>query len=167
MKPTYSDIVTRIEEDPTWFDENGAPRYGKFTPDQMSNIYADEVVLLEIACQSCRKRFLVEMNFSRSHAMMQVARQAIDAKLDANDLFDKIKSFSDEVKSWSEQLKLVESKEHLYVPLHYGDPPNHGCTGDTMNCYDLKIVEFWVRDFESESTWLRRGDLEVALEDIE
>lgn len=28
---------------------------------------------------------------------------------------------------------------------HYGDPPQHGCIGDTMNCIDLRIVEAWTR----------------------
>jgi len=36
--------------------------------------------------------------------------------------------------------------------LHYGDPPRHGCVGDTMNCDDLEVLEVWHRpafgDFE-------------------
>jgi hypothetical protein len=30
--------------------------------------------------------------------------------------------------------------------LHYGDPPCHGCVGDTMNCDDLAVLEAWYRD---------------------
>lgn len=30
--------------------------------------------------------------------------------------------------------------------LHYGDPPIHGCAGDTMNCEDHQILECWHRD---------------------
>jgi len=29
--------------------------------------------------------------------------------------------------------------------IHYGDPPNVGCcaAGPTMNCVDLRVIEFW------------------------
>lgn len=52
--------------------------------------------------------------------------------------------------------------------LHYGDPPAHGCTGDSMNCIDLRIVEYWVRLIEwakfcqNDSMWERRKDLEIT-----
>ena len=43
---------------------------------------------------------------------------------------------------------------------HYGDPPIHGCAGDTMNCDDLKVVEFWVKeDFE----WKRKKEFEGTI----
>lgn len=31
--------------------------------------------------------------------------------------------------------------------LHYGDPPNTGCcaAGPTMNCDDIRVVEFWAQ----------------------
>jgi hypothetical protein len=33
--------------------------------------------------------------------------------------------------------------ETLPRNLHYGDPPRHGCIGDTMNCEDLAVLEAW------------------------
>jgi hypothetical protein len=27
--------------------------------------------------------------------------------------------------------------------FHYGDPPRHGCTGDTMNVDTMSVLEFW------------------------
>jgi hypothetical protein len=30
-------------------------------------------------------------------------------------------------------------------PSHYGDPPAHGCVGDTMNCDDLYVIDYWRR----------------------
>lgn len=27
--------------------------------------------------------------------------------------------------------------------LHFGDPPSHDCSGDTMNCEDIKVLEYW------------------------
>lgn len=41
---------------------------------------------------------------------------------------------------------------------HYGDPPIHGCVGDTMNCEDLRIVEFWTR--KGTDDWKRREEFE-------
>jgi hypothetical protein len=40
---------------------------------------------------------------------------------------------------------------------HYGDPPIHNCVGDTMNCDDVSVLEFWVRQ---DSTWERRQEFE-------
>lgn len=62
MNHNYHDITSRIQEPPKWWDENAVPRYCDFAPDQASNIYARQVVLMEIACQSCDKRFLVCMS---------------------------------------------------------------------------------------------------------
>lgn len=33
--------------------------------------------------------------------------------------------------------------------IHYGDPPNTECcaAGPTMNCWDLRVIEFWARGF--------------------
>lgn len=30
--------------------------------------------------------------------------------------------------------------------LHYGDPPSHGCVGDTMNCEDLEVLQVWAKE---------------------
>lgn len=57
MHRYYEDIISRIKESPTWFDENGVPRYGEFSPNMIASIYAPEAVLAEIACQSCRTKF--------------------------------------------------------------------------------------------------------------
>lgn len=62
MKARYLDILSRITEEPSWYDQNGTPRYGEFHPSHCPNIYADTVVLLRIACQACCKEFHVEMH---------------------------------------------------------------------------------------------------------
>ena len=62
MHESYDDIRERIAEEPTWYDQNGTPRYGTFTYKRCPNIYATTVVLLEIACQDCGERFLVQMS---------------------------------------------------------------------------------------------------------
>ena len=100
---SFRDIISRIAEDPSWWDSNGTPRYGKFSPDQCPDIYSDTVVLLRIACQDCGCEFDVEM-----HASLWCG------------------SFNPQ-------------------KLHYGDPPSHGCIGDTMNCDDIAVLEVWHR----------------------
>jgi len=62
MHSNYEDILSRIEEKPSWYDANGAPRYGPFTPEMCPNIYAEDVVLLRIRCQACGQHFDVEMH---------------------------------------------------------------------------------------------------------
>lgn len=136
MKGYFGDITKRIKVKPTWYDSNGTPRYGKFKPEMCPNIYADEVCLIEIACQACRRIFKVEMH-------------------------------SYEIMNKFELSKFVKSKS-----LHYGDPPSHAdktcASGDSMNCLDYRVLEFW-RRARAISTKLfeRVKKLEVNLGDIE
>jgi hypothetical protein len=62
MFEDYSDITERIAETPKWWDENGVPRYVEFEPRRAANIYAVEVVLLDIACFMCLRRFQVALS---------------------------------------------------------------------------------------------------------
>ncbi len=68
---------------------------------------------------------------------------------------------------------LVEMHSELYgrdIPVskwHYGDPPAHGCVGDTMNCDDVEVVEFWVQELnpgEIGARWVRYKALEGPVE---
>lgn len=65
MLESYDDIRSRIKEPPKWFDCHGVPRYDKFHPSLSPNVYADEVLLYEIECQSCGRLYLVEENWLR------------------------------------------------------------------------------------------------------
>lgn len=62
MKESYQDIRSRIAEIPKWYDANGTPRYCDFAPAYCPLIYALTVVLLEIQCQCCPEKFLVEVH---------------------------------------------------------------------------------------------------------
>lgn len=132
MLAEYEDIRSRIAEAPQWFDSHGVPRYAAFHPKLSPNIYARQVVLLEIACQSCGERFRVEMH---SCHMDQVMKRPT----------------------------LIEAIEGEFI--HYGDPPIHGdgCAGNTMNCEDLRVLEFWKRD---RFDWVRVPELERDLPDL-
>lgn len=143
MKPIYTDILSRIAEEPQWFDRHGVPRYEPFAPQFISNIYARQAILLLIACQSCGREFLVEMS-TTDDGLLGVIEDYIFGQ-DAN-------------------LDLV-SDERDASPVHYGDPPNVGCcpAGPTMNCIDIEIAEAWELNFFGERRWVRRHDLEVSV----
>jgi len=64
MNHHYSDIRERIAEEPKWFDENAVPRYCEFAPNETADIYAYEVALVLIECQSCERKFRVAMSAS-------------------------------------------------------------------------------------------------------
>ena len=45
--------------------------------------------------------------------------------------------------------------------IHYGDPPHHDCIGDTMNCEDIRVLEYWHRGQDTGHEWVRDTDYEV------
>lgn len=116
MHHHYRDITDRIEEPPSWWDENGTPRYGKFTPDQSANVYVDQVVLLEIACQACCTKFKVCMS---SGSM-------------------------DRIRHNTEGLKEAVGAGYIHYgdPPNSGCC----AAGATMNCDDLRVLEFHVME---------------------
>ena len=58
MHEGYKDIRSRLGE-PLWWDDRAVPRYDPFVPQLAASVYADEVALLLIACQGCRRTFAV------------------------------------------------------------------------------------------------------------
>ena len=129
------DAMGREENPPRWWEETGYPRWVKYHPGETSNVYADEAVLLDIACQNCDERFLVSLTSSMASSLFESGHR-----------------------------KNIETLI-LEGLLHYGDPPNIGCclAGATMNCLDLRIVEFWRKaDF---CEWQRIPELEIVLPD--
>lgn len=65
MKRYFVDLLSRISEAPSWFDSNGTPRYGDFSPDLVPDVYTDEVLLLLIRCQGCLREFRVAIQRER------------------------------------------------------------------------------------------------------
>jgi len=118
MHENYDDIKSRITEEPTWYDSNGTPRYGNFSPDKCPDIYSHKVVLMIIECQYCGEQFTVEMHTG-----------------------------------WCDS-----NLNHPPLKWHYGDPPIHGCVGDTMNCEDLEVLEVWLK--ENIGEWERKSEFE-------
>jgi hypothetical protein len=64
MHGHYKDILDRIDEPPAWFDDDGVPRFGDFSPRHLGNIYAAEAALAEVSCQGCGRMFKVALTDS-------------------------------------------------------------------------------------------------------
>lgn len=62
MLEDYQDIIKRLGK-PLWWDEVGCPRYEEFQPDMCNDIYAEEVLLMLIACQQCERQYKVAMSW--------------------------------------------------------------------------------------------------------
>lgn len=135
MLQDYPDIRSRIAKEPTWFDNNGTPRYRDFHPSLMPDIYADECLLYEIECQGCGLKYLVAESWCKH--------------LNGWRGDDPVAPLSMRVRRKS---------------IHFGDPPCFTCaSGATMNCIDIKTVQFWRRERAGE--WRRVLELEgVPLE---
>lgn len=152
MHHHYNDIRSRIPEPPTWWDEHAVPRYGPFRPDATADIYADEVALVEIACQNCGQRFPVAFTTSRSERVMRVAMRGF-APVDVKAIDAAGREAADDT--------LAKAIRGGW--LHYGDPPNACCaSGATMNCDDLRVLEYWHKP--DRFTWVRDTSLEIKIE---
>lgn len=114
MHNNYADIRALTDQAPPWFDEHAVPRYVPFHPDHCANIYAREVVLLEIACQDCHKRYTVAMTWDSmdcAYGRARLSERVADGSLHYGD-----------------------------PPNACGDD----CmAGASMNCIDLRVLEFW------------------------
>jgi hypothetical protein len=116
MFEDYSDITERIAETPKWWDENGVPRYVEFAPYRAANIYAVEVVLLDISCFICLRRFQVALSGQGG------------AKRDEDGV-----SLAD----------MICSGEIDYCdPPNYGNCSSGAATG----CFNLAVLQYWRRD---------------------
>ena len=70
MNHHYNDILSRIPEEPIWWDEHAVPRYCEFGPREVANIYADECCLVLITCQGCQKPFKVAFSRDKMQILM-------------------------------------------------------------------------------------------------
>lgn len=147
MHSEYSDITSRIPEAPSWYDENGTPRYGEFTPMMLADIYADECVLMEVGCQGCALVFRVAMSSSVMVRLSEVITRGLSVDTG----------------------EPVLAKQIVAGSIHYGDPPNHVKTdhaGSTMNSIPRRVVEYWSREAGHHGYgWKRRAEFEIAIDD--
>ena len=154
MLHDYDDIRARVGTEPRWYTETGVPRYCAHHPKECPDIYADEVALLEIECQACGESFDVQMSSDEAASMLRVAVWA--RRLGVTLVADRIKEIAAEH---------ALSRFAKDGSIHFGDPPRHNCAaGETMNCNDIQVIEFWRRvNFE----WVRVPELEGVLPDAD
>lgn len=158
MLPSYHDIHEAIAEAGMlvkWYDENGCPRACDFHVNHLG-VYDEIALLVEIACQDCGQRFFVGEGWSSFQLYMREGDPNRDPDADPH--------------GPAQSYKI----EDIAEKYHYGDPPIHGCIGDTMNCVEVRIVEAWSKDGkETEKkpgiglvvtkmpVWTRRPDIEA------
>jgi hypothetical protein len=53
---------------------------------------------------------------------------------------------SNMIKQFTQRDGRTVETDVVEAQLHYGDPPAHGCVGDTMNSIPLKVLQFWKRN---------------------
>ena len=116
MKIMYDDILSRIGEEPSWWDDNGTPRYGEFRPALAPNVYAKEVAFVLIACQACGTEFRV----THTWAPWTPTERG----------------------KWTKPL--TERFPHLYYGDPPNAGCCH--VGQTMSSDPIRVLEFWSRD---------------------
>ena len=117
MHIDYQDIRNLTTKEPDWYDHNGTPRYNDYDP-TMLGVYHHYALFAKILCQSCGKPFTIGEGFHNhyyNHKTKEFATYTTD------DFHNTITNY------------------------HYGDPPAHGCCGDTMNCIDNHIIAAYHR----------------------
>lgn len=163
MHCVFKDIIKKLGM-PKWSDHSGFPRYGEFSPKNVSNIYAGAVFLIEIACQACYRKMDVAVSFSIQRLCLnEQYRKIWDEIAKENNIPDGKLIFG---KHWQDFFRKL-SKDELLTMLHYGDPPRHDCSGagETMSCIDLKIKECWIKNSETHK-FERIEEFEIELEQL-
>lgn len=141
MFPRYDDVTSRITEDPIWYTIEGYPRYGEFKYAECS-IYAYYSILMLIECQDCGKEFHIGQDFDH----MNLFEFLIIDDENQKELWvqPRYSIFAKSVKDKDgKAIVRKTSLEDLVKNWGFGDPPNHGCVGDTMGSIERKSIQVW------------------------
>lgn len=150
MNSSFEDITKQLGE-PKWYDDLGYPRYCIFNPDKISNIYACCTALLTISCQGCGREFEVAVNYT-DHNFYRCFGEKMRAVAGTDNF---------QINKFIVPFLNTLTPEDFANAFHYGDPPNHGCIGDSMNVFDLRINQFWLR---LKLDWKRYKQFEIEME---
>lgn len=131
MHDSYKDIHALTPDPPTWYDKNGCPRWGAPAP-RLHRFMG------RIRCQHCNREFLVCMadpvyTIDLEEMLKLAAESGYKGPLSDGNI--------------SQIPFLARNGEERYVldpDWHYGDPPFHGCIGDSMNS---------IPEYEWEDEW--------------
>lgn len=151
MNSDYRDIRSRIGEEPTWYDLHGVPRFGEIP-------VGVGLFIRRVRCQDCHRVFLVCLvdevyrHFMGSMVLRTVKRDESGEPIKCVSCSEYQYEYADaSLHHYGGNFALpdgtTERREEEWLPIpdgwHYGDPPAHGCVGDTMN----SIPEYeWGRD---------------------
>lgn len=177
MKQRYDDIIEAVGQEPIWWTMDGVPRFKPFSPYDVSDIYANEAALVEIACQCCGKKYQVAMTSSNETAMTEHHRMVamtfhLNSKNNGTTNCSQIEA----------QFPREQYRLHTRIKtgnLFYKDPPNTGCcaSGASMTSLMIKVLEYWTKDHqryieagrvlkpEENYSFVRYNDMEVDLPD--
>lgn len=161
MLTNYRDIIALAGE-PKWYDEHGVPRYSEFHPNECG-VYIKAVALLEIECQDCEKHFLVAtvpgdglLDQWRDQAIIHHNNLAQWISLNTDTRSITIKDLKDILSSLTpnqeKRLDHTKNRPHGHDSgwVGWGDPPAHGCVGDTMGAWEVRVVQYWEKGRDDE-----------------
>lgn len=140
MWPSYDDIITRIDEPPSYYTQQGVPRYGAFHPSAVT-VYANAVSLYQVRCQAEMCGQLFEISYAWPTLFERLSLREEHGGL-PNDIEDQAA-----VNAWHINIH-KDINPHELVDL--GDPPYHfyndaTCTGTTMSSITVALLEHWER----------------------
>lgn len=151
MHVDYPDLMQGVE--PDWYMAQGAvPRYCAFKP-HTCNVYADYSILMEIRCQSCGKKFLIGEEYTKSDLLQILVDVKKSAELNPHQWKPSMDSIWLDLRAalYAPRVEYEDGKttyrtrtiEDVVNHWGYGDPPNHGCVGDTMTSIPSRSVQVW------------------------
>lgn len=148
MKQAYEDIRSRIAEEPTWYDIYGVPRYGE-VPEEMRPF------IRGLGCQGCTRTFQVAL-VDEVYAWLW--GRPYEVRLTGPCPHEQGASHAEIVFPGHFRTLNRETGEWDYHPVpdtwDYGDPPIHGCVGDTMT----SVPDY---DWETENDFRAGSDYRV------
>ena len=90
--------------------------------------------------------------YDRMVALVEIACQDCGLKFNVAITYDPVYSFR--------PFNSAPSKKELF----YGDPPIHGCIGDTMTTDTIRVIEYWIKN-EKSFNWERKTDQEGIIDE--
>lgn len=134
MNHHYADILALSPDPPQWWDENAVPRFCEFHPSHVADIYADEVALLQIQCQYCRRKFKVAMSRGTFERHLQ-RRPYLANDIKANRI-----TYGD------------PPNIQCCAP------------GPTMSADELRVIEYWQRNHNHEWNRIEEYEIDLTEE---
>lgn len=148
MNSYYDDIRSRIPEEPTWFDVNGAPRWGEPRDDV-------KPFMGQLRCQDCHRIFRVCLVDEVYKTYQGKAFRVMLGERCPNDPKEFHVLFG---YGGMHHMGKADAQGYIKPPFKpyndplpttwdYGDPPAHGCVGDTMSSIPEWEWESWVENY--------------------